>query len=394
MRRFGSALCIMILIGCSRMPTTSSVPATGQPTTGGSSFTTLHVFKSSKDGVIPVGAVLGESSGTLYGTTNFGGIPNKECYPGHGCGTVYEISASGVFSDLYRFKAKKGARPYAGLIDVGGTLYGTTQEGGKHDKGAVFAVTTAGSESVLHSFDGKDGNDPRAALTSVNGAFYGTTYYGGSTETGTVFTIAASGAEQVLHSFTGGADGSLPLGALIEVNNMFYGTTSSGGANNDGTVFAISPTGSNYSVLYSFRGGADGAYPFGALTELNGTLYGTTQQGGAHKKGTVFAITTSGSETESVLHSFGSGTDGSEPFAGLTVLNGQLYGTTAYGGSKKLGTLYTITPSGSETVLHSFTGQAGGQVPYANLTAIGGALYGTTIWGFGKAGGIVFEYSP
>jgi uncharacterized repeat protein (TIGR03803 family) len=176
------------------MPAASSLPATSQPATGSSNFKTLHVFKSNGNGIIPVGALLG-LNGALYGATNFGGKANKECTPNPGCGTVYEMSASGAYTVLYRFKgASTGARPYAGLINVGDTLYGTTQIGGKHKKGTVFAVTTSGSESVVHSFSGKDGNDPRAALTSINGALYGTTYYGGSTETGTVFTITASGA--------------------------------------------------------------------------------------------------------------------------------------------------------------------------------------------------------
>ncbi len=394
MRRIGSVLCIIVLIGCSRMPATSSVPGTNQTVSSGSTFKTLHVFKVNYDGVIPVGALL-DLSGTLYGATNFGGHPSKNCYPNDGCGTVFEMSPSGKYTVLYRFKgATTGVRPYAGLIDVGGTLYGTTQEGGgKHKKGTVFALTTSGSESVIHAFGGKDGSDPRASLMRFHGALYGTTYYGGSTNAGTIFEVTTSGAEQVLHSFTGGADGALPLGSLIHVNHMLYGTTSSGGgASNDGTVFEISPTGSNYGVLYSFQGGADGADPFASLTKLNGTLYGTTQQGGAQNAGTVFAITTSGSER--VLHSFGSGQDGSEPLAGLTVLNGQLYGTTAYGGSSNRGTLYTITPSGSETVLHSFSGGRGGQFPDANLTASGGALYGTTMWSLGRTGGSVFEYSP
>ena len=393
MRRVGSVLCIIVLFGCSRMPATSSLPATGQPASSSATFKTLYVFKQTHNGIIPVGALLG-LNGTLYGATNFGGSANKECNPNPGCGTVYELSASGDYTVLYRFKgASTGARPYAGLISVGSALYGTTQIGGKHKKGAVFAITTAGSESVVHSFSGKDGNDPRAGLTSVNGALYGTTYYGGSTETGTVFTITASGAEEVLHSFTGGTDGSMPLAGLTYANNVLYGTTSSGGANNDGTVFEIGPDGSNYTVLYSFQGGADGAYPFGGITVMNGTLYGTTQQGGSHNKGTVFAITTT-SGSEGVLYNFGSGKDGSEPFAGLTALKGQLYGTTAFGGSKNLGTLYTITPSGSETVVHSFTGGSGGEVPDAGLTAIGGAIYGNTMWSAGRTGGTIFEYTP
>ena len=97
-----------------------------------------------------------------------------------------------------------------------------------------------------------------------------------------------------------------------------------------------------------------------------------------------------------MIHSFGAGKDGSEPFAGLTVLSGQLYGTTAYGGAKKEGTIYTITPSGSESVLHSFPGGPGGRVPYATLTTMSGSLYGTTVWG-GRTGagvGTVFEYTP
>jgi uncharacterized repeat protein (TIGR03803 family) len=392
MRRLGSALCITILIGCSRMPA-ASLPTTGQPTTSASSFKTLFNFKRQNNGVIPVGALI-SLNGTLYGATNFGGRTSKECYPNNGCGVIYDMSPSGPYTVLYRFSgATSGARPYAGLIDVGGTLYGTAQEGGKHKQGTVFALTTSGSESVLHAFGGKDGSDPRTSLTSANGALYGTTYYGGSTETGTVFTVSTSGAEQVLHSFTGGADGSLPLGSLTYVNKTLYGTTSSGGANNDGTVFAISPGGSSYTVLYSFQGGADGAYPFAGLTESNGTLYGTTQQGGAKNAGTVFAITTA-SGSESVLHSFGSGKDGSKPLAGLTLLNGQLYGTTSAGGAKNLGTIYTISPSGSESVVHSFPGGLGGEFPDANLTAISGVLYGTTMWSVGRKDGSVFEYTP
>ncbi len=412
MRRVGSALCIIILAGCSHMPATSSLPATSQAATSSSNFRILHVFNSIRNGRVPVGTLLAVK-GTLYGTTNFGGDPSGDCYPGKGCGTVFAIIPPSKATVFYRFTGDaSGTRPYAGLIDVKGTYYGTTQTGGKHNEGTVFALTTAGSETVICAFTGKNGNDPRANLTSVNGTIYGTTYYGGSTETGTVFTITTSGAEKVLHSFKGGADGALPLGTLINVNGMLYGTTSSGGTSNEGTVFRISPTGADYSVLYSFQGGSDGAFPFAGLTELNGTLYGTTQQGGEHKKGTVFAITTSGSEN--VLHSFGAGTDGIEPFAGLTVLNGQLYGTTAYGGSTTKGsgrgsrtsrkptsegTIYTITPSGSEEVVHNFTGGPGGRVPYANLTAMSGALYGTTIWGGnvkGPKGGVgtVFEFSP
>ncbi|HVN69683.1 MAG TPA: choice-of-anchor tandem repeat GloVer-containing protein [Candidatus Binatia bacterium] len=414
MRRVGSAACIIILASCVRTSTVSPpLPAAQRVDSSTSIFQVLHIFKKRRDGIIPAGALLAVG-GTLYGTTNFGGDPSKSCYPGNGCGTVFEMSSPSDLGVVYRFAGStSGTRPYAGVIDVNGTLYGTTQTGGKHNQGTVFSLTPSGSEHVIHSFGGKnDGSDPRANLVSVNGALYGTTYYGGLTGTGTVFTIDSSGVERVLHNFQGGTDGSLPLCALIEANNTLYGTTSSGGANNAGTVFRITPDGASYSVLYTFRGGSDGAFPYTGLTELNGMLYGTTEEGGQYGEGTVFSVTATGSET--VLHSFGYGSDGANPYAGLTVLNGQLYGTTAYGGSatrtsghtKQIqnkpsseGTIYTILPSGTEQVVHDFSGGPGGRAPYADLTVMNGALYGTTIWGGdtnNKRGGVgtVFEYSP
>lgn len=395
MRGVLSAFCIVTLIGCARVANTSSplLPATNARTTGNSNFKTIFVFESGTEGRIPAGSVIGVS-GTLYGATTFGGVSSKDCVPGHGCGTVYAVSQNGDEQVIYRFTGyANGARPYAGLVNLKGTLYGTTQLGGKRNNGSVFGITTSGSQSVLHEFDGKDGSDPRANLTAVEGALYGTTYYGGSTDTGTVFAMTTSGTETVLHNFEGGTDGALPLGAVLGVHGLLYGTTSSGGIKDYGTVFSVAPSGGKYRVVYKFQGGTDGEYPYAGLTELKGVLYGTTQKGGEYDAGTVFSITPGGSEA--VLHSFGAGTDGTKPFAGLTVLNGHLYGTTAYGGSEGDGTIYTISPTGSEEVLHNFTG-AGGRVPYANLTVMNGALYGTTVWGGrGRACcGIVYKFSP
>jgi uncharacterized repeat protein (TIGR03803 family) len=414
MQRLASTLCIIILAGCAQPPATSSLPATSQARKATSSnFQILYTFATPRNGIIPAGSLLVAGS-TLYGTTNFGGGASKSCYPGNGCGTVFQFTASNDYSDLFRFKGlATGTRPYSGMIDVNGTLYGTTQTGGKRNEGTVFSLTTSGSLHVIHSFRGKDGNDPRANLTSVNGALYGTTYYGGSAGTGAIFTITGTGTgtgtEKVLHNFKSGKDGALPLCALIEVNGVLYGTTASGGTGNAGTVFEINPDGTNYRVIYSFQGGTDGAFPYSGLTALNGTLYGTTDQGGTYNKGTVFAVTPSGSEQ--VLHSFGHGTDGAYPYAGLTVLNGELYGTTAYGGTtpgadrvkpakpSSEGTLFTITPYGSEQVLHDFTGGPGGRVPYADLVVMNGVLYGTTIWGGNtkqKRGGTgtLFVFTP
>ena len=392
--RYGSAFCLLLMTGCSNMPAASSLPA-GSPSqqvrTGSAGFQTIYTFKGVPDGAVPVGALL-TLNGVLYGTTNYGGDNGKDCSPGEGCGTIYQVE-SGQESVIYRFQVQaNGLRPYAGLTDVNGTLYGTTQEGGTHNDGTVFAFSTSGSLKVLFSFDGSDGGFPRAQLTNVNGVLYGTTYLGGATGVGTVFSITTGGTEKVLYSFQGGADGAEPLGALIGVNGKLYGTTLSGGTHNDGTVFAIGTKG-NEEVLHSFAGGrSDGSEPFAGLTDLDGALYGTTNQAGAHGDGTVFKITTSG--TENTIYSFQGGTDGANPFAGLTLLTGQLYGVASHGGSNNNGTIYTVTASGAEKVLYNFGGTSDGRHPYANLTVNGSALYGTTNSGGTYEKGTVFEFTP
>jgi uncharacterized repeat protein (TIGR03803 family) len=254
-----------------------------------------------------------------------------------------------------------GQLPAAGLTDVNGTLYGTTQFGGTHKSkcddgcGTIFSITASGVEKVLHSFSGgSDGGEPVASLVDVNGVLYGTTHSGGAYRLGTVFSITLSGREKVLHSFGKGRDGYLPTAGLIDVGGTLYGTTSVGGARNCdrtfrcGTVFSITPSGRE-KVLHHFAGGTDGAYPLAPLINVNGTLYGTTDFGGAYPRacsgngcGTIFSITPSGAET--VLHSFGANPDGAEPYAGLVQLSGMLYGTTSYGGTSGHGTVFALRP--------------------------------------------------
>ncbi len=186
---------------------------------------------------------------------------------------------------------------------------------------------------------------------------------GGKYDAGTVFTISTSGKENVLYSFSGGSDGVWPEGTLINVNGTLYGTTYAGGAgkcyingaHGCGIVYSVGSSGVE-NVLYRFAGGSDGAYPFGGLTNVNGALYGTTPYGGGGNCetrsspggcGTIYEVTTAGSE--SVLHSFSSGTDGAIPSAGLVNVNGALYGTTHFGGAEgcrddTCGTVFTLTP--------------------------------------------------
>jgi uncharacterized repeat protein (TIGR03803 family) len=297
----------------------------------------LHSFRGGADGALPDAPLVGVA-GTFYGTTVDGGGSGGE-------GTVFAISPSGQERVVYRFKAgNDGASPYAGLVAVGATLYGTTAGGGKHSEGTVYEIDTSGRETVLHSFGARvgDGATPLSGLANVGGTLYGTTEFGGaycgSVGCGCVFKIAISGAEKILYSF-GGKDGSRPATALVSVKGMLYGTTAAGGQKNRGTVFGVTTSGKE-TVLHSFQGGQDGAFPRG-LTAANGILYGTTSAGGSNGAGTVFELTTTGRET--TLHAF-KGADGARPQAGLLHLGGALYGTTALGGANNRGTVFRITP--------------------------------------------------
>ncbi len=289
-----------------------------------------------------------------------------------------------------------GVVPYAGLLNVKGTLYGTTLHGGRSGgDGTVFSITPPGTETVRYSFGlYHNGAQPYAGLLNVMGTLYGTTFYGGARLYGIVFSMTPSGTERVLYSFKGGSgDGERPSAGLVNVRGTLYGTTLYGGANLDGTVFSITSSGTE-TVLHSFGTSEDGKYPYAGLLKVKGTLYGTTRGGGANASGTVFSITPSGTET--VLYSFKGGSgDGQQPDAGLINVKGTLYGTTLYGGANDDGTVFSITPSGTETLLYSFKGGSGdGAVPYAGLVSVNGTLYGTTSKGGASSYGTVFSLTP
>jgi uncharacterized repeat protein (TIGR03803 family) len=346
-------------------------------------FRILHKFGAG-DGTNPSAGLI-DVEGTLYGTTAKGGS--------NGYGTVFSLTTSGEETVLHSFGGSgDGAQPAAGLLDVNGTLYGTTSAGGATtNAGTVFSISPSGTETVLHSFDfaGTGGAAPVAALIDVNGTLYGTTSAGGH-GSGTVFSITTDGEFNVLHYFGKGNDGSTPQAALLHVGSLFYGTTVYGGAYGSGTVFTISRAGKE-RVLHSFYQ-SDGALPTAALIDVNGTLYGTTSQGGGYydDNGTVFSITRGG--TENVVHAF-NGSDGSRPVAGLVNLNRVLYGTTSQGGANNVGTVFKITRDRKEIVLHSF-GNETGPNPYAGLVEVSGTLYGTTYGGLKNRYGNVFSLRP
>ena len=317
-------------------------------------------------------------------------------------GIAASLGHAQTLTVLYSFKGgTDGNGPVAGLVlDTTGNLYGTTQLGGSAGNGVVFKVDTTGAETVLHSFTGKtDGGQPVAGLLrDTAGNLYGTAEWGGSSNLGVVFKLTTTNKLVVLHSFSSVDDGANPVASLVrDSSGNLYGTTCCGGDTGllDGTLFKISPT-RNWTIMHSFGTSTDGQFPFaGLIRDSAGNLYGTTLRGGAFNFGTVFKVGASGNET--VLYDFTGGADGAYPQAGLVRDGaGNLYGTTTGGGSASgnagNGVVFKLTPTGQETTLITFTGGADGALPYAGLIRdSAGNLYGTTSAGGTFQWGNIFK---
>jgi uncharacterized repeat protein (TIGR03803 family) len=268
--------------------------------------------------------------------------------------------------------------------------------------GAEFVVTQfaqAQTFSVLYSFTGTtDGANPWAGLIEDGaGNLYSTTAFGGASGGGVVFMLDATATETVLYSFTGGTDGAWPFGGLVrdEAGNL-YGTTSIGGdlSCSCGTVFKLDPTG-KVTALHTFTGyPVDGAFPWAVVSDKAGNLYGTTSSGGAYGDGIVFNLDPTGKEA--LLHTFTGGPDGSFSLGDLILDGaGNLYGTTFYGGrgcGVGCGEVFKLSKTDKLTLLHSFTGTPDGQGPHAGVIRdAAGTLYGTTSFGGAHGWGTVFK---
>jgi len=380
-------------------------------------FRQLYYFcqePSCPDGSWPFAGVI-DVEGILYGTTEEGGDASS--------GTVFALDLkTGAETVLHSFPSQQGdgAFPYAALLNWAGSLYGTTEAGGAQDAGTVFSIDpNTGAEAVLHSFPSQQGDGvfPFANLIAVKGTLFGTTTSGGSGQgaycgaCGTVFSIDPStGSETVLHSFCSQAncaDGGGPTAGLIDSKGLLYGATGYGGNTECsgfgcGTVFSINPNTGSETVLYSFcsqANCADGEAPYGGVIVVKDILYGTTQYGGENDGGVVFSLNLE-TGAEKVLYSFCSKAgcvDGDGPVAGLTNKKNKLYGTTLQGGSDNQGTVFSIdSNTGTEQVLYSFCGLANcadGSEPYTSLIEVKGTLYGTTFKG-GNGSGTVFSLKP
>ncbi len=339
---------------------------------------------------------------------------------------VAPAAQSQTFTNLHNFTGGAGgAEPIAGVaMDAAGNLYGTTYQGGASGLGMVYKLTHKGSGwvlSELYSFQsGNGGNTPIGGVTiGRDGNLYGTTVGGGQYGNGTVYklsppptvckAILCPWTETVLYHFTGGADGGAPDDAVIfDSAGNLYGSASYGGTANSGVVFKLTRYGSNWgeSVLYSFAGTPDGWGPWSSVSfDSNGNLYGTTLFGGTADAGAVYQLSPSGSGwTEKVIYSFQGTSDGNLPYAGITVdPQGNLYGATFYGGAEEGGAIYELTPSDGNWTFNlvyspSLVGLGGAAGTLAR--ASDGTLYGTLLTGgntqscSGYGCGSVFQLTP
>ena len=348
----------------------------------------VYPFSGATDGMTPYGSLLLGSDGYLYGLSYVGGA--------NGAGAALRIAADGSETVLYSFgAATDGANPHGSLIQGSdGGFYGVTAYGGTYGHGVVFRLDASGIESVLYSFGaGTDAQDPYGSLLQANdGNFYGMSVHGGSYGLGTVFVVTAAGNESVLHSFGGSGDGQTPFGSLIQASDgKLYGMTAAGGSYSSGIAFQMTLQGSE-SVLHSFGSGSDGANPAGSLIQANdGKFYGLTRDGGSYGTGAVIGLAADG--TESVLVSLGAGSDGANPFGDLLVASdGNFYALARNGGATGAGAVLLISLAGAESVVYSFGGPADGAAPYGNLIeAADGTLYGMTSSSGSGGPGVVFQ---
>jgi uncharacterized repeat protein (TIGR03803 family) len=363
-------------------------------------FADLYNFTNTPDGANPAAGLVQDASGNLYGTTPMGGTNSQ--------GAIVQITPAGKETIIYSFCAQPGcpdgAVPFASLIiDPAGNLYGTAEQGGQN-AGTIFELSPASggsfAEKTLYTFpsSGLHGAGPLTSLLlDKSGNLYGTAYGGACC--GVVYELSPNGSggytQTVLYGFTGHADGGDPTsGVIMDASGNLYGVTISGGAVfNNGTLYRLSPGQGGpwtYTLIHSFPTGTnDGSLPSGNLAmDAQGRLFGTTQLGGTENSGAVFRLTPEkhGQFTETFLYSFQSGVhDGAIPNAGVILdADGNIYGTTQYGGSAGSfgpGTVFKLNKHFRETLLVKFADTALAFPGSAMLMGAGGTLYGTTQFG-------------
>jgi uncharacterized repeat protein (TIGR03803 family) len=385
-----------------------------------STYKVLHAFKGGNDGSRPVGGVIFDPAGNLYGTTNLGGA--------YGDGTVFKLTPNSdgrwTKTTIHNFRGKDGANPnnVELVIDAEGNLYGTTSTGGRGNCngegcGLVFELTPTRvgigwQERVLHFFSGNVGVSPQCSLVFDSaGNLYGTTsdWSGGFTGPGTVFKLTpnpdGSWTKTTFFTFDG-TDGENPSdGMVFDPAGNLYGATDWGGGNGDGVVYQLTPNGDgtwSENVLYSFLGGENGyRAQVRPVRDSSGNLYGQTTFGGLGY-GLIWRVAPNGdgSWTESTLYTFKGGRDGADPWGTSLGLDaaGNLWGTTNEGGKYGCGVLFKLTPTAqgpwTESVVHAFAGDPACGSYTDVLFDAAGNIYGTSSGDGTTTFGSVFEVTP
>jgi len=326
--------------------------------------TVLYDFTGGADGGEPYKGVTLDAQGNLYGTAVTGGGGSCE----GGCGVTFKLSNSG-------------------------------------------GVWT---QSVIHTFTGgKDGSGPGSPVAiDEQGNVYGTTPTGGANGMGVVYQLrpGATGGWtlRVIHTFTGGSDGGGGSASrlMIDATGNLYGVCTVGGTNGFGTVYKMSSVQGKwqFTTLYAFKDQPDGALPYGGvISDKAGNLYGTTYYAGVHDLGTVYKLTHSnGTWTESVLYSFKGGTDGASPISSLVAdAAGNLYGTTSDGGAAACvcGVIFKLTRGATgkwtESVAYRFPGMPQPGFAYNGMVAGStGTFYGATVHGGSGNDGAIYQFTP
>jgi uncharacterized repeat protein (TIGR03803 family) len=324
---------------------------------GGQTYTKLYTLgTNTNDPINPsfIGLMSQGRDGRLYTTSQFGGANSQHE------GTAFAFTTTGTLTRLFDFGNYPAPNsPWSGLtMGTDGNFYGTTTSGGTHISGTVFRVTDTGLSTTLWNFTaGTDEGDPQSApVLGRDGNFYGTVagVYAGTY--GTAYKITTAGVLKTIHAFAY-TDGATPYQLILGLDGFFYGVTRGGGTHNLGVVFRMSTAGA-VKVLHTFAGyPTDGGEPLGTLVQGNdGTLYGTTYVGGTKNIGSIYKISPTGTGF-AILHNFDRTVDftqGSGPLSGMALgTDGNLYGTTGTGGTKNAGTLFKITPSGQFTTLYN-----------------------------------------
>ncbi len=357
-------------------------------------FQSLYDFNCDTGGCLPnVDQLAQGKDGNLYGATSLGGTHCSGT-----CGTLFKVTPSGTYIDLWEFNGKNGSLPTGLTLASDGNFYGGTFFGGKYGYGILFRFTPPSTLKVLHSFSaGSDGWSATVPpVQGKDGNLYGVTW------AGTTYRLTLPGGKYQLLPNSPGQSFS-PL--LLASDGNLYGTTYSTGTYASGTIFRMSTTGT-ITTLYNFTGGKDGNGPSGPLIEgSDGKMYGTTGLGGDNGTGEVFQMTLSGTFTP--LYSFDgwnddgyTNNDGANPVGLAVGAYGYFYGVNFHGGAFGDGTLFQITNTGGFTKLFDFTGEGGGVPGAAPYTALwqhtNGSLYGLTE--FGSAGslgeGNFYNFTP